>query len=185
MILPEAVEAGIDLIQIRAKNFDTRRLMRLAECAIAHAQGTPSQVVINDRLDVAWGLGAAGVHLGNHSMPARRVRAITPKSFMVGVSCHSLEEARAAELAEADYILLGPVFETPAKLVYGPPLGLDKFHEIAARVKTPILALGGITLGRVKSCLEAGAAGIAAIRLFQEAPSLSQRVAELRAQFPA
>lgn len=183
-VLAEAILAGIGLIQIRERGADTRLLMDLAAPAIDRARGTSSHIVINDRLDVALALGAAGVHLGNHSLPAREVRVIAPRDFLMGVSCHSLEEARCAESAGADYILLGPVFETPSKLAYGPPLGLDQIRQATAQVKTPILALGGITLERVKPCLAAGAAGIAAIRLFQDAPYLAQRVAEIRAQFP-
>ncbi|MGH9345563.1 MAG: thiamine phosphate synthase [Terriglobia bacterium] len=182
-LLTEAIGCGIDLIQIRQKFMETRPLMRLAGPAIDRARGTLSRVVINDRLDMALALGAAGVHLGSHSLPARAVRPVVPPGFLVGVSCHSLEEAEAAELAGADYLLLGPVFETPSKRAYGPPLGLDLFRQIAAQVKTPTLALGGITLDRVKPCLDAGAAGIAAIRLFKDAPSLAGRVAELRALF--
>ncbi|MGH9452288.1 MAG: thiamine phosphate synthase [Terriglobia bacterium] len=182
-ILAEAVDAGIDLIQIRAKGFDARGIVHLAEVAVARARGTGSRVVINDRMDVALATGAAGVHLGNHSMPAATVRAIAPPNLLVGVSCHSLDEAGDAESAGADYILLGPVFETPSKAAYGPPLGLEQLSKIAACVSTPILALGGITLERVKACLKAGATGIAAIRLFEDAPSLARRVAELRSQF--
>lgn len=89
----------------------------------------------------------------------------------------------SAEAAEADYILLGPIFETPSKRPYGSPLGLDKLSEVANRIRIPVLALGGITVERVKLCLNAGAKGIAGIRLFQEDSPLADRVRELRQQF--
>lgn len=162
---------------------ETRPLMRLAEPAILRSRNGPSRIVINGRLDVALALGATGVHLGRDALPAECARAIAPVDFLVGVSCHSLEETRAAESAGADYLLLGPVFETPSKLAYGPPLGLRRFSQIVAQIKTPTLALGGITIERVKPCLEAGADGIAAIRLFEDAPSLARRVADLRTAF--
>lgn len=180
--LGAAVEAGIDLIQIRENDLPARELIRLSKHAIRCAAGTPSRILINNRLDLALALGAAGVHLGNHSLPAPAVRAIIPRNFLVGVSCHSLADARAAESAGADYVLLSPVFETPLKLAFGPPLGLGRLQEVTERVSIPVFALGGITLDRVTPCLKAGAQGVAAIRLFQDAPSLSQRVAELRAK---
>ncbi|HEX5482972.1 MAG TPA: thiamine phosphate synthase [Terriglobia bacterium] len=179
--LLEATEAGLDMIQVREKDLATQDLLSLAAPVIERARDTA--VIINDRLDVALALRAAGVHLGQHSMPAAAVKSFAPGEFLIGVSCHSLNDALAAELAGADYLLLGPVFETPSKLGFGPPLGLDQFREAAARVRIPVLALGGITPERVRPCLEAGAAGIAGIRIFQDAPSLNRRVAELRAQF--
>ncbi|HEV2498462.1 MAG TPA: thiamine phosphate synthase [Terriglobia bacterium] len=182
-LLDEAIGCGIDLIQVRQKFMETRSLMQLAGRAIDHARGASSRIVINDRLDVALALGAPGVHLGSQSLPAPAARALAPPGFLVGVSCHSLEEAEEAESAGADYLLLGPVFETPSKRVYGPPLGLGALRQVTSRVKTPTLALGGMTLERVKPCLDAGATGIAAIRLFEDAPSLAARVVELRAQF--
>ncbi len=181
--LCETIQAGVDLIQIREKDLSTREQISLAEQAVSCASGSASRIVVNDRLDVALSVGAAGVHLGHHSMPTRAVRAIAPPGFLIGVSCHSLEDAVAAESKGADYILFGPVFETPSKLPYGPPLGLQKLQEVTARVKGPVLALGGITLERVKPCLEAGARGIAGIRIFQDASSLTELMTELRAQF--
>jgi thiamine-phosphate pyrophosphorylase len=181
--LCETIRAGVDLIQIREKDLSTRELISLTEQAVSCASGSASRIVVNDRLDVALSVGAAGVHLGHHSMPTRAVRAIVPQGFLIGVSCHSLEDAVAAESEGADYILFGPVFETPSKLPYGPPLGLQKLQEVTARVKAPVLALGGITLERVKPCLEAGARGIAGIRIFQDASSLPELITELRAHF--
>jgi thiamine-phosphate pyrophosphorylase len=193
--IQKAIQAGVDLIQIREKDLSARELLQLAKHAVAAARGRGeaqdplsgpalfqgSRIVVNDRLDVAMAAEAHGVHLGTQSMPARVVRSMVPEKFLVGVSCHSLEEARAAESSGADYILLGPVFETPSKLAYGPPLGLEKLRGVATLVKIPVIALGGIAVSRVWPCLEAGAAGIAGIRVFQECESLEVRVAELRA----
>ena len=176
-----AVRAGVDLLQIREKDLPTRELIDIVRPAVKMTRGSSTRLVVNDRLDVALGLGAAGVHLGNHSLPASIVRKIVPPDFLVGVSCHSLEEALAATIARADYILLGPIFETPSKLAYGPPLGLAKLREVAAQVSVPILALGGVTVDRARACLEAGAAGIDGISIFQTCASLERRVAELRA----
>ncbi len=179
-----AIRAGIDLIQIREKDLATRELMAIVEPAVAAAKGTATRIVVNDRLDVALAFGAAGVHLGTQSIPAEAARRIVPDDFLIGVSCHSLEEARGAEAARADYIIFGPVFETASKLQYGSPLGLEKLREVAGKIRVPILALAGITVDRVKSCLEAGAAGIAGISIFQSCPSIEERVRELGSQFP-
>ncbi len=179
----EAVRAGVGLVQIREKDLATRLLAEVVRVAIEGARGTETRIVVNDRLDVALALGADGVQLGTQSIPPRAVREHVAKDFLVGVSCHSIKESLAAQSAGADYLLLGPIFETPSKLPYGPPLGLAKLKEVTARVKIPVLALGGITVERVKPCLEAGAKGVAGIRLFQECESIEDRVRELRAQF--
>lgn len=177
-----AAAAGVDLIQVREKDLPTRALAELAEAAVRICRGTGTRIVINDRLDIAMGVAADGVHLGRQSLPPEIVRREAGKDFLIGVSCHSPEEALQAEAAGADYILLGPVFETPSKLRYGPPLGLAKFSESAERIAIPVLALGGITVERTAACLAAGAKGIAGIRIFQDCPSLAERVRELRQQ---
>lgn len=181
--IQEAVRGGVDLVQVREKDVETPALVALVESALGFARGTETRIVVNDRLDVALALNAHGVHLGTTSLPPGAVRARVGKEFLVGVSCHSLAEALAAESAGADYLVLGPIFETPSKLQYGPPLGLDKLREVTGRVKIPVVALGGITVERVRPCLEAGAAGIAGIRIFQDCESIEARVLELRAQF--
>ncbi len=184
------IRVGVDVVQIRDKESCTAPLAATVSHAAAVLSalgkgGSPitTMIVVNDRLDVALAAGAAGVHLRQSSLPAEAVRPIVPPGFLVGVSCHSLDEALRAEAATADYILLGPVFETPSKMAYGPPLGLAKLRQVTARLKIPVVALGGITVERVRACLDAGAAGIAGIRLFQDCPSLEDRVRELRHQF--
>jgi len=188
LLLPkiqEAIRAGIDLVQIREKDLPTRDLAQLVSAALAASRGqeAATRIVVNDRLDVALALAADGVHLGTQSLPASVARRVVPENFLVGVSCHSLEEALEAQSAGADYIVLGPVFETPSKTAFGLPLGLDKLREVTARLNLPVLALGGITVERVRPCLEAGAAGIAGIRIFQDCEELEARVRELHAQF--
>lgn len=191
-VILKAIESGIDLIQIRERDLGTRDLLRLAEAAVQRTRkraarwpaltGEPTRLVINDRLDVALAAEAGGVHLGGQSMPSGAVRAVAPASqdFWIGVSCHSLDDAAVADAAGADYALLGPIFETPSKLAYGPPLGIGALKQAASRTRIPVLALGGVTLERVRPCIEAGAAGIAGISIFQQCGSLPQRVFELR-----
>ncbi len=184
----EAIRAGVDLLEVREKDLSARELVELVRAAVRVAKNSPTRVVVNDRVDVALAVGAAGVHLGTQSLAPRVVRELVVQrganpEFILGISCHSLEEAVEGESAGADYLVLGPIFETPSKIQYGPPLGLEKLREVTRRVKVPVLALGGITVERVKACLEAGAAGIAGIRIFQECDSLAERVRELRAEF--
>jgi thiamine-phosphate pyrophosphorylase len=182
-LIQKAIQAGVDLIQIRERDLGTRPLAELVKAAVESARGTGTRVLVNDRLDVALAAGAEGVHLGTQSVPPRAIRKHVPEGFLVGVSCHSVEDVIEAESGGADYVLLGPVFATPSKLHYGAPLGPEKLKEAVARVNVPVLALGGITVERVKPCLEAGAAGIAGISIFQTCDSLDQRVRELRTRF--
>jgi thiamine-phosphate pyrophosphorylase len=127
---------------------------------------------VNDRLDVAIAAGADGVHLPALSFPASEARAIVLSrglnDFIIGVSTHSLVEARRAEAGGADFIVCGPVYDTPSKRAYGVPIGIESFAEICGSVKIPVLALGGIDLTNFQEPLRHGAAGIAAIRMFAD-----------------
>jgi thiamine-phosphate pyrophosphorylase len=179
--IAQVIAAGVDWVQIREKDLPARRLLGLADAAVQRArQQGRTRVMVNDRLDVAVAAKTRGVHLGARSMPVDLVRGLAPRGFAVGVSCHSLEEAQAAQAAGADYILLGPVFATPSKLAYGPPLGLAKLREVTLRLTIPVFALGGITMDRIALCCENGAAGIAGIRIFQDCGSVEDLVRNLR-----
>jgi len=167
-----ATAAGVDWVQIREKDLSGRELLALARDAVAGRGST--RVIVNDRLDVALAAGVAGVHLGRQSLSARDVvswcrsgKALA--DFLIGVSCHSLEEAREAESAGASYIFFGPVFDTPSKRGMGEPQGVARLGEICRGVVIPVVAIGGVSEENAGECISAGAAGIAAIRMFQDA----------------
>ena len=145
---------------------------------------TSARVLVNDRLDVALAANAAGVHLGEKSLPVEVVaewrRSTGRLDFLIGVSCHSLESARAAERGGADYIFFGPVFATPSKAAFGAPQGIERLREVCASVEIPVLAIGGVNVENARECIAAGAAGIAAIRLFQDAGNEDELAATLR-----
>jgi len=177
------IAAGVDWVQIREKDLPAQHLLALAEGAVKQARRDGrTRVIVNDRVDVALAAKAHGVHLGVRSMPPAVVRRLAPRDFVIAVSCHSLAESLAAQAAGADYILLGPIFATPSKLSYGPPLGLDMLREVSAQMTIPVFALGGITIDRVVACLQNGAAGIAGIRVFQDCESMEALVRDLRAR---
>src|ERR1019366_6321417 len=100
--------------------------------------------------------------------------------FQIGVSCHSLEAARAAERGGANYIFFGPVFATPSKAAFGPPQGMERLRELCAAVEIPVLAIGGINFENARACIDAGAAGVAAIRLFQDVADAAELGARVR-----
>lgn len=159
--------AGVDYVQVREKDLDARALYALTRQVMAAAAPAGTRVLVNDRTDVALAAGAAGVHLRADSLAPRQLRRITPPGFLIAVSCHAAAEVITAAEEGADLVVLGPIFDTPSKRAYGPPLGLAVLREACSRVAIPVLALGGITAERIAACREAGAAGIAAIRLFQ------------------
>ena len=179
LLIEQAIAAGVDLIQIRERHLSTRALLALVEAAVARARGTATRILVNDRLDVALAAGA-GLHLPTHGFPVADVRRAYP-ALLIGASCHNRDELHRAEAGGADFIVFGPVFETPAKKPYGPPLGLEKLREAVGAAKIPVLALGGVTLANAAACLAAGAAGLAAISLFQHAADLADTVRRLRA----
>jgi thiamine-phosphate pyrophosphorylase len=179
-----AAAAGVNWIQIREKQLETRALAELARLAVAATRGTGTRILVNDRLDVALAADAGGVHLGETSLPVETVaewrRSALRAGLMIGASCHSLEASRAAGIAGADYIFFGPIFATPSKAAFGAPQGIERLRETCRSVRIPVLAIGGVTAENAHSCFDAGAAGVAAIRLFQESESVSDVAHRLR-----
>ena len=160
-----AVEAGIDLVQIRERDLEASELLALVSDVVRLTRGTTTRVVVNDRLDVALAAGADGVHLRADSLPPRGARSIAPTGFLIGCSVHRLDEA-VHVAPEVDYLIAGTVFPTPSKPEADPLLGVDGLAAIAGAVSVPVLAIGGMSIERIGQIAEAGAAGVAAIGLF-------------------
>jgi thiamine-phosphate diphosphorylase len=185
-----AAQAGVDWIQIRENDLPARELLALVREAVSIMQLSAGKtlVIVNDRLDVALAAGAAGIHLGGESAPAQEVvrwcrAGNAPAGFRIGVSCHNVQETHEAESAVADYALFGPIYDTPSKRSHGAPQGIARLKEVCAAVRIPVIAIGGVNEENAPECIRAGAAGIAAIRMFQEAKStqaLAEAVALLR-----
>ena len=176
-----AVSAGIQLIQIREKRLTARLLFELTSRALSITQGTGTRVLVNDRADIAAGAGADGVHLTTQSLEAAVVRQAFGERLLIGSSTHSVEEALRARDAGVDFIVFGPVFESPAKKKYGPPVGLQALSGVARELAPfPVIALGGISIKNGAECLCAGASGIAGISLFSEPEGLANVASVIR-----
>lgn len=184
--IAEAAAAEVDYIQIRERELTTRELEQLASAALARVReaANKTKLLINSRVDVALAVGADGVHLRSNDIAASEARAIWAKSAgrtdcVLGVSCHSLADVMSAESHGADFAVFGPVF---AKLGSSdPPVGIEALRQVTHRsvppdkrveagqsLGMPVIALGGVTLANAAECAQAGSAGVAAIRLFQD-----------------
>ncbi len=152
-----------DWVQIREKDLPARELFNLVRAAVE----TGAKIIVNTRMDVALAAGAAGVHLPSNSPTADRWRKIAPPGFLIGVSCHTIDEVRSATNHGADYVVFGPIFAPLSKSSALEPRGLDVLAQAVQSTTIPVLALGGITNENSASCIAQGAAGIAAISLFQ------------------
>ncbi|MGH9629272.1 MAG: thiamine phosphate synthase [Bryobacteraceae bacterium] len=163
--IQSAIASGVDYIQIREKDLSARAFADLVRVAVRLAGSGPAKILVNERTDVALAAGAHGVHLPSESLSPTLIRPLLPDGSVIAVSCHTLSDVERAEAEGADFVVLGPVFETPGK---GRPLGLEAFGQIAKSAGVPVFALGGITVENAGACIRAGAAGVAAIRMFQQ-----------------
>jgi len=173
--LQAAAQAGVRAVQVREKDLTPRQVYALAEEVQAALAPLGTRVLLNDRADIAGAAGLAGVHLTTTGLTAGAARRGLPDG-LIGVSTHTLAEARFAAEFGADFLTFGPVFFTPSKAAYGEPRGLAALRDVCAAVPIPVFALGGITPERVPACREAGAHGVAAIGALLNVPDISAAV---------
>jgi thiamine-phosphate pyrophosphorylase len=159
----------VDWVQIREKDLSGRELMLLVRRVMGLPNPHSARILVNTRVDVALAAGADGVHLPSRSIAASEWRGMVPSGFLIGVSCHSLEEVLRAEAEGADYVLFGPVFAPLSKTSDLAPRGVEELGRVSRAVRIPVMALGGITAENAAACVNAGAAGVAGISMFKGA----------------
>ena len=163
-VVDDCLRAGLKAVQIREKDLTALELLNLARPLRDLTSQSGARLFINDRVDVALAIGADGIQRAHHSLPTAAIRSVAGPKMLIGVSTHSAEEARNAQADGADFVVFGPIYDTPSKRAYGAPLGLDALGRVAEAVTIPVLAIGGITPERVPAVKVAGARGVAVIR---------------------
>ncbi len=168
-ITEAALRGGADLIQWRDKNSTDRDFLALARMLRAMTHRHRKLFIVNDRVSIAQLVQADGVHVGHEDLPVQEVRRLVGESMLIGRSTHSLQEAKAAQTAGADYIGVGPVFATPTKPTY-PVVGIELIQQVNSAIQIPWVAIGGIDLQTLPLVLSAGARGIAVVRALAGVP---------------
>jgi thiamine-phosphate pyrophosphorylase len=170
-VLEQALDGGVKAIQLREKDLSGRDLFSLAERSHKLCQAYDAALFINDRVDIAMAVDAAGVQLSKASLPIVTTRALLGLQKIIGVSTHSLQEAKEAEKNGADFVLFGPVYFTPSKAAYGAPQGLPALKTIVDNISLPVYAIGGIKLENIESTKKLGVRGVALISAVVSAES--------------
>jgi len=160
-VVAACLAAGLPAVQVREKDLPVAELVPL--CRRLRALRPAPFLIVNDRVDVALAVGADGVQRTHASLSVEDLKVVADKRLKVGASVHSADEARAAAAQGADWIVFGPVYDTPSKRAYGAPQGLAALERTARALTIPVIAIGGITPARVPEVLAAGAHGVAAI----------------------
>jgi len=176
-VVEEALKAGVKAVQLREKKIQTRPLLELAYELRKLTSAYDARLLINDRVDICLAVEADGVHLRTDRLPIERVRSLLGLERLIGVSAHSVQESRRAQSEGADFILLGPIYFTPSKALYGSPLGPAILQDARrAGVILPIFAIGGMTPERIQEVRLAGADGAAVISAILTAQNVQQAV---------
>lgn len=162
-VLRHALDGGVHAIQLREKDLSTRELYELARTVRKLTEPYGARLFINDRVDITLAVDADGVHLGNSSMPLYKVRQLLGPDKLIGVSCHNQTNVVSAQGNGADFVTFGPVYQTPSKVIYGHPVGLDPLQTASEIAEIPVFGLGGITRERIGEVLSHGASGIALV----------------------
>jgi len=178
-LLQRVLTAAAPAIQLRERDLSARELVTLALEVQAVTASRRSQLLINDRIDVALALEGVGVHLRSNSLPVSVARQVLGTQRLLGISVHAVEEAVQVESQGADYIVLGPIYETPSKQMFGPPLGIHTLERACRLVRLPIIGIGGVTAARAREMRRAGAFGVAVITAVLGAADVESATHEL------
>jgi thiamine-phosphate pyrophosphorylase len=178
-LIGEAVAGGATSIQLRGKKWTGRDFIEKGVKVVQFLRPKKIPLIINDRVDIALACEADGVHLGQDDMPLPYGRKILGKNRLIGISAKTADEAVAAERDGADYIGVGPIFITLSKDDSGPEVGLAGLRKVRAKVKIPILAIGGISPANAAEVIRAGADGVAVISAITGAENPRSAAAEL------
>ena len=179
-LVRQAVAGGVTVVQLREKAASTRELVALAESLQELLAPRHVPLIIDDRVDVALAVGAAGVHLGQSDMPAARARRLLPDGRLLGVSVSTVEEARRAESDGADYLGVSPIYATPTKTDTPPAVGLAGLRALRAATRVPLVAIGGLAAANLLPVLASGADGIAVVSAIMAADDPAAAARELR-----
>ena len=178
-LLQRVLTVGAPAIQLRERDLSAKELVTLAREVQAVMASRRSQLLINDRIDVALALEGVGVHLRSNSLPVSVARQLLGAQRLLGISVHAVEEAVQVESQGVDYIVLGPIYETPTKQMFGPPLGIQTLEKACRLVRIPIIGIGGVTAARVREMRCAGAFGVAVITAVLGAVNVESAAREL------
>jgi thiamine-phosphate pyrophosphorylase len=178
-VVEQALQGGVRAVQLREKDLPTDRLYRLADeiRRITFLHG--AKLLINARADIARDVHADGVHLQESGISVGAARKIIGPERLIGMSCHSLDSAKAAQKSGADFITFGPVFFTPSKAAYGDPIGLERLAETASALNIPVFGLGGINGSNILQVMATGANGIALISAIMTAEQPQAATADM------
>ena len=178
-VLDAVLAAGVRLVQFREKDGATRDLFVRAEAFRRRTQEADALLIIDDRLDIALGVGADGVHLGRSDLPIAAARAMAP-DCIIGASIHTVEDALTAQNAGASYVNIGPIFATQTKTGTVDPLGPEAIDLIAPHLEIPFTCMGGIKPHNVDEVLSRGARHPAVVTAVTEQDDVEKAARDLR-----
>lgn len=170
------VEKKVKMLQLREKNLTDRELLTIAKEIVEITKSTSTNFIINDRVDIALLSGADGVHLGQTDISVEQARRILGDDKIVGLSTHSIQQAKDSLTQRADYIGFGPIYPTPTKAIADPAVGVELLKEVVAFANVPVIAIGGIDENSIKSVIESGAKNICAVRYLMSCKNLAERI---------
>jgi len=177
--IERAMRGGVRAVQLREKDLSTRERYEVGMRLRQLTSKFGARLLVNGDVALARAVRADGVHLPQDGLPADICRKLLEPGMLLGVSAHTVAEAREAEDGGADFITYGPVYHTPSKAKYGAPVGLDSLRAVCAEVRIPVLALGGIKASNVEEVLSAGAAGVAMISAVLAEPDVEAAASEI------